>query len=220
MIKQNVILNNPASELDLPRHEKRLPAEALTLDEIKALLAVPNTRDLLGIRDRAILELFYSCGIRRTELCQLQLSNFNSERRTLYIRQGKGKKDRVVPVGQQATVWLEKYLAQSRPRLNLHHSEQAFFLTAYGEKFNPDVVTRMISEMMTRANLSGKGSCHLLRHTCATHMLEGGADIRYIQQLLGHESLETTAIYTEVSILRLQEVHTRCHPSGKTDASS
>jgi integrase/recombinase XerD len=89
------------------------------------------------------------------------------------------------------------------------------FLTGYGGAFNPDVVSRMVSRWMKQAGVSSKGSCHLLRHTCATHMLEGGADIRYIQRLLGHENLETTAIYTEVSIRQLQEVHARCHPSGR-----
>jgi integrase/recombinase XerD len=89
------------------------------------------------------------------------------------------------------------------------------FLTGYGDAFNPDVVSRMTAAWMVRAGLANRGSCHLLRHTCATHMLEGGADIRYIQQLLGHEKLETTAIYTEVTIRQLQEVHARCHPSAR-----
>jgi integrase/recombinase XerD len=111
--------------------------------------------------------------------------------------------------------WVEKYLVEVRPRLCLDTRTQAVFLTGYGGPFNPDVVSRMVSKLMEAAGLSGKGSCHLLRHTCATHMLEGGADIRYIQQLLGHEKLETTAIYTEVNIRQLQDVHARCHPSGR-----
>ena len=215
MTKQNVLMHNPASELDLPRMEKRLPGAALTLAQMEALLAVPNLADPLGIRDRAMLELFYSAGLRRTELCNLELPDFHSERRTIHVRHGKGHKDRVVPVGERALQWLEKYLAEVRPRLSLDTRTQSIFLTGYGGPFNPDVVSRMVSAMMKKAGLSGKGSCHMLRHTCATHMLEGGADIRYIQQLLGHEKLETTAIYTEVNIRQLQEVHARCHPSGR-----
>jgi integrase/recombinase XerD len=216
LTKQNVILHNPASELELPRMEKRLPTAALTLTQVEALLAVPNVADPLGVRDRAMLELFYSCGLRRAELCRLELTDLNTERRTLTIRRGKGKKDRVVPVGARAVAWLERYLKEVRPRLSLDTRTPAFFLTGYGDAFNPDVLSRMTADWMKAAGL--KGSCHLLRHTCATHMLEGGADIRYIQQLLGHEKLETTAIYTEVTIRQLQEVHARCHPSARGGA--
>ena len=213
LTKQNVILHNPASELELPRMEKRLPTAALSLTQIDALMALPNVADPLGVRDRAMLELFYSTGLRRTELCRLELADLNTERRTLTVRQGKGKKDRVVPVGMRAIHWLERYLKEARPRLCLDTRTQALFLTGYGEAFNPDVVSRMVSAWMKK--VTGRvASCHLLRHTCATHTLEGGADIRYIQQLLGHSKLETTAIYTEVSIKQLQEVHARCHPSA------
>jgi integrase/recombinase XerD len=215
LLEQNVILHNPASELELPRMEKRLPTAALSLAQMDALLAVPNVADPLGVRDRAMLELFYSCVLRRAELCRLELSDLNTERRTLTIRKGKGKKDRVVPVGLRAIAWLERYLQEVRPRLCLDTRTPALFLTGYGEAFNPDVVSRMVAGWIKK--VTGRvASCHLLRHTCATHMLEGGADIRYIQQLLGHEKLETTAIYTEVSIKQLQEVHTRCHPSARS----
>jgi integrase/recombinase XerD len=182
-------------------------------------LAVPNVLDPLGVRDRAMLEVFYSTGMRRTELCRLELPDFNAERRTLHIRQGKGKKDRMVPVGERAVAWLGRYLREARPRLCLDTRTQTLFLTGYGDAFNPDVISRRVTEWMQKAGIAKKGSCHLLRHTCATHMLEGGADIRYIQQLLGHEKLDTTAIYTEVSIKQLQEVHARCHPAGRDAAT-
>ena len=215
LTKQDVIMHNPASELEMPRQEKRLPGAALTSAQMTALLNLPNVSDPLGMRDRAMLELFYSTGMRRVEVCRLELPDFNPERGTIHVRRGKGKKDRIVPVGQQAIFWVEKYLVHARPRLCLDTRTQAVFLTGYGGAFNPDVLSRYVSKWMDQAGLSGKGSCHMLRHTCATHMLEGGADIRYIQQLLGHESLETTAIYTAVDIRQLQEVHARCHPSGK-----
>ena len=193
--------------------EKRLPAEALSLREVETILAVPNLADPLGIRDRAILEMLYSCGLRRAELARLEIADLNRDRRTLRIRQGKGKKDRVIPIGQRALAWAERYVAEVRPRLCLDTRQRALFLTGYGGPFNPDVLSRMATEFIRKAEIGRPGSCHLFRHTCATHLLEGGADIRFIQQLLGHEKLETTAIYTEVSIKQLQEVHARCHPA-------
>ncbi len=217
LTRQNVILHNPASELELPRMEKRLPQNVLTLAEVERLIAVPNVTDLLGIRDRAMLELFYSCGIRRTELCRMELPDVNIERRTLHVRLGKGKKDRVVPIGARAVAWIERYLQEVRPRLCLDVRTPAVFLTGYGWAFNPDVVSRMVTAWLEKAGLKRKGSCHILRHSCATHMLENGADIRFIQQLLGHAKLDTTAIYTEVSIKQLQEVHNRCHPTAKPE---
>jgi len=217
LVRQNVLLSNPASELELPRREKRLPTEALSLREVEAILSKPNLNDPLGIRDRAILEMFYSCGLRRAELSRLELTDLNSERRTLQIRQGKGRKDRVIPIGGRALLWVERYLAAVRPRLIIDTRERALFLTGYGGPFNPDVLSRMVAAFIRSAGIERPGSCHLFRHTCATHLLEGGADIRYIQQLLGHEKLETTAIYTEVSIKQLQLVHARCHPAEQPE---
>lgn len=111
----------------------------------------------------------------------------------------------------------ELYFKEVRPRMCLDTRTQALFLTGYGEAFHPDVVSRMVSSWLQQAGLKRKGCCRLLRHACATHMLENGADIRFIQELLGHEKLDTTSIYTEVSIRQLQEVHARCHPSARLD---
>ena len=215
LTRQNLILHNPASELELPRPERRLPVAGLSRDEVGKLFAVPDVADPLGLRDRAMLEVLYATGLRRTELCRLECPDVSPERGTVTVRQGKGKKDRVVPLGPRAAAWVTRYAAEVRPRLLLDTRTHALFLTGYGGPFNPDVFSRMVSVAMTRAGLEKRGSCHLLRHTCATHMLEGGADIRFIQQLLGHEKLETTAIYTEVTIRQLLEVHARCHPSGQ-----
>jgi integrase/recombinase XerD len=160
-----------------------------------------------------MVETLYSTGMRRSELARLDMGDLNQEKHTLYVRKGKGRKDRVVPVGERALQWLARYLDDVRPRLELAVSERALFLTSYGEAFNPDVISRMVTKFIKKAEIGRTGSCHLIRHTCATHMLEGGADIRFIQQLLGHEKLETTAIYTEVSIEQLKAVHARTHPA-------
>ena len=219
LCKRRLLPANPAADLDRPRAEKHLPRESLTVSEVETLLGVPDLGDPLGLRDRAILETFYSTGLRRFELARLEIDDLNRERRTLRVRMGKGKKDRVVPIGRRALRWVEKYLDDVRPLLRLDPRQPALFLTGYGEAFSPDVLSRQVSALFKKAGIARPGSCHLLRHTCATQLLEGGADIRYIQQLLGHEKLETTAIYTEVSILQLQAVHARCHPAERTEAS-
>lgn len=215
LVKSNHLPANPASELEMPRPEKRLPQESLSLQEVKQVLNVPDTGDPLGLRDRAILETFYSTGMRRGELAKLEIHDLNRERQTFRLRQGKGHKDRVVPVGSRALKWLERYLDETRPKLLLDPHERALFVTSYGEAFNPDVLSRMVTKFIKQAEIERPGSCHILRHSCATHMLEGGADIRFIQQLLGHEKLETTAIYTHVSIEQLKAVHSKTHPAEK-----
>lgn len=217
LTRQNVILHNPASELELPRSEKRLPVAALTRTEVEQLLAVPDIADPLGLRDRTMLEVLYATGLRRAELCRLECPDVNTERGTVTVRQGKGRKDRVVPIGARAAAWVTRYVREVRSRLLLDTRTPELFLTGYGGPFNPDVFSRSVSGWMGKAGLAKRGSCHLLRHTCATHMLEGGADIRYIQQQLGHSKLETTAIYTEVTIRQLIEVHARCHPGARCE---
>ena len=214
LCKTHVIEANPACDIDMPRLNNQLPVEALTVPQVEALMAAPDIRDPLGIRDRAILELFYSTAIRRMEMARLNVGDLNREKRILWVRLGKGRKDRVVPVGQRALAWAEKYIEDVRPLLVVDHDEQALFLTSYGKAFNYEVLGRTVKEYMTKAGIEheGKGP-HLLRHTCATHMHEHGADIRFIQQLLGHTHLDTTAIYTEVNITQLQAVHARTHPA-------
>ena len=165
--KQNLILANPASELELPRPEKRLPEQALSLNQVRQIFNIPDLLDPLGVRDRTILELFYSSGIRRSELARLELTDLNQERQVLQVRKGKGNKDRVAPVGNRALHWLQKYLEEVRPKLALDQDEKALFLTAYGEGFNPDVLSRMVSKFIKQADLGRAGSCHLLRHAHA-----------------------------------------------------
>ena len=215
LCRERRLENNPAGEIELPRLHQRLPMNVPSPEQVETWLAAPDIGDPLGVRDRAILELFYSTGIRRSELLRLRMDDLNRQNRTLYIRQGKGEKDRVVPVGQRALQWLEKYLDEVRPLLRVNSDEQALFLSAYGAPFHPDVLGRLVIEYLRKADIGYQGGCHLLRHACATHMLEGGADIRYIQQLLGHENLATTAIYTRVSIVQLRAVHEHTHPAER-----
>ena len=214
LTRQNVLLYNPASELELPKLEHRLPRHVLTLSEAEAVMNLPDVREVLGVRDRAILETLYSTGMRRSELMNLAVFDLDAERGTILIRQGKGKKDRMVPVGERAAAWIEKYLYEARPQLAVGADEGALFLTNTGEVFTPNRLSQLVRNYIKHAELGKTGSCHIFRHTAATLMLEGGADIRYIQAMLGHAELSTTQIYTQVSIRKLQAVHRATHPAA------
>lgn len=212
--RQHLILYNPASELELPKVERRLPRPALTAQEAELVLAQPDLTTPAGLRDRAMLELLYSTGIRRGELARLVLFDLDAERRTLLIRQGKGRKDRLVPVGERALAWVERYLHEARPTLAREPDDGTLFLTVDGTPFSLDRLTQLARDYVTRSGVAKQGACHLFRHTLATLMLEGGADIRHIQQMLGHADISTTQIYTQVSIRHLQAIHAATHPAA------
>ena len=215
LCKTNRLSANPAADLELPRKPHRSLPKALTLSEVRAVLDVPDVTDPLGVRDRAILETLYATGIRRAEVAHLDADDLDRERGTLAVRKGKGGKDRVVPVGERALYWLGLYLEKTRPLLETPQSGRALFLSGYGQRFSPMYLGNWVRHTIEKARIGRPGSCHLLRHSCATHMLERGADIRFIQQMLGHARLDTTQIYTEVSIVQLREVHARTHPHAR-----
>lgn len=212
MVKTNQLLSNPASDLELPRLDHRLPRAVLSQREVELILSSIDTQTALGVRDRAILEVLYSTGMRRMEIIALRWDDFDIERGTVFVREGKGKKDRMVPIGERAIKYCEKYLYDVRPSLDLI-SDPSFFLTSLGEAFTPNRMTQLVRNAIDAADIGKSGSCHMLRHSCATLMLENGADIRFIQQLLGHASMNTTQIYTHVSIQKLKAVHTLTHPA-------
>jgi integrase/recombinase XerD len=159
--------------------------------------------------------VFYSTGVRRFELIKLKLYDVDAERGTLVVREGKGKKDRMVPIGERAAAWVAKYLEDGRPSLAVEPDDGTLFLTVEGAPFTPNRLTQMVRGYVNAAGVGKKGACHLFRHTMATLMLEGGADIRFIQQMLGHAKLETTQIYTQVSIRKLKEIHAATHPGAR-----
>jgi integrase/recombinase XerD len=213
LARQNYLLYNPASELELPRLEHRLPKHVLTKTEVEQVLAQPDTSESMGIRDRAILETFYSTGMRRSELMGVGLFDLDRERGTVMIRQGKGKKDRMIPIGERALAWIDRYQEQVRPELVVGRNNITLFLTQAGEAFTPNRLTQMVRGYVNAADTGKSGACHLFRHAMATLMLENGADIRYIQAMLGHAELSTTQIYTQVSIRKLKEIHSATHPA-------
>jgi integrase/recombinase XerD len=214
LCRQNHLLSNPASDLELPRGEKRLPKHILTAAEAECVMGLPPLDEPLGLRDRALLEVFYSTGMRRMEAVGLKLYDLDAERGTVMIRQGKGRKDRMIPMGERAFAWVARYIEEARPKLALMPDDSTLFLTNLGTPFEPGRLTQLVREYIDAAETGKRGSCHLFRHTCATLMLEGGADVRFIQQQLGHAELSTTQIYTQVSIRMLKQVHTATHPGA------
>jgi integrase/recombinase XerD len=220
LTRQNYLLYNPASELELPRLEHRLPQHVLTTSEVEQVMRQPNVDEPMGVRDRAMLETFYSTGMRRSELMNLSVFDVDRERGTVMIRQGKGKKDRMIPIGERAVKWIDRYQEKVRADWVTGRDNVTLFLTNTGEMFTPDRLTQIVRRYVIAADLGKSGSCHLFRHTMATLMLENGADIRYIQAMLGHAELSTTQIYTQVSIRKLKEIHTATHPGKARTARS
>lgn len=212
LTRENYILYNPASELELPRKPKRLPRSILNLHEIETILSQPDIDTDEGIRDRAIMETLYSTGIRRGEVANLKVYDIDAKRHTIMVREGKYGKDRVLPIGERALLWIEKYQWDVRPRYVTSTDEGYLFLTEDGRKFKRGTLSARVKRYFQRAGLHVQGSCHLFRHAMATHMLDNGADIRFIQAMLGHRDLTTTEVYTHVSIEKLKQIHGATHP--------
>ena len=213
MTRNNYLLSNPASELELPKVGKSLPKQILSPQDAELVLNQTDVSSPLGIRDRSIMETFYSTGIRRSELANLDVYDLDTRLGVLRIRSGKGNKDRVVPIGKRAIEWALKYQYDIRPGFVTDPSEQALYLGAEGLRLSGYQLGSIVRTCIDLADTGKSGSCHLFRHSMATAMLENGADIRYIQAILGHASLETTQIYTQVSIQKLKEIHSATHPA-------
>jgi len=213
LTRQNYLTSNPASELELAKLPRKLPKAILSLPEVESTLSQPDISKALGLRDRAILETLYSTGIRRQELIGLRVEDIDRDLGTLFVARGKGNKERIIPIGERAVLWIDKYLDESRCELTCGQDDNALFLNYLGKGIDGGSITHMVRDYLNKAQVSKPGSAHLFRHTMATMMLENGADIRFIQAMLGHASLEATQVYTRVSVRKLKEVHTRTHPA-------
>lgn len=213
MAKVGTLPFSPGADLELPRVEKRLPRGVLSAREAETAVGMPSLGTPLGLRDKAMLETLYSTGIRRSELVALALKDVDWERGTVLVRLGKGKKDRMVPIGERALAWVRKYRDEARPELMLGRPDEGvLFVSIRGKALKAPSLTALAGDYVRKAGLGGRGACHLFRHTAATLMLENGADIRFIQEMLGHADLSATQIYTKVSIGKLKEIHTKTHP--------
>ncbi|MBL1274788.1 MAG: site-specific tyrosine recombinase XerC [Ectothiorhodospiraceae bacterium] len=215
LTRENYLLYNPASELIMPRTPERLPRYILSLDDIHTLMNSVDLNGPQGIRDRAVLELLYSSGLRRKECATLTLPDIDLKRHTVFVREGKGGKDRLLPLGETARDWLNHYIQQARPELVTGQNDYALFIDNFGAAYNADCLGRIVKSHLKKAGINVEGAAHLLRHAMATHMLENGADLRYIQTMLGHSDLRATQIYTRVSVEKLREIHRATHPASR-----
>lgn len=212
LLAEGLVAGDPTSDLPAVRVPSPLPSP-LSRREVERLLAGPWRKGPLGIRDRAILELLYSCGLRAAECCSLRLSDVDLEARFL-TTVGKGDKQRVVPFGEAAREALEEYLRAARPRLARRPGVDALFLSVRGEALTPNGLWRIVKDRARACGLGDKVHPHTLRHSFATHLLEGGADLKVVSELLGHASIVTTEVYTKVEEARLKRVHAAYHPRG------
>lgn len=219
LARDNHVPYNVAEAIEPPRRPRRLPRSVLTEKQVTAVLQGPDVETLSGIRDRAILELMYATGLRRGEVFSLRLADIDAERGTVFVNEGKGRKDRYVPVSDSALDWLNKYLLDVRYLLVIPPDDNTVFLTDYGEPFNDHRLTDLVRNYVRSAGIN-HGACHLFRHAMATHMLEHGADIRFIQAMLGHSKLGTTTIYTHVALKKLKAVYDRSHPAQRKRAQA
>ena len=206
---------NPAADIDLPRKLRRLPRVVLTEHEAERVMAGVDLGTSIGLRDRAMLEVLYATGMRRNEIAHLEIGDLDAERGVVLIREGKGGKDRMIPMGERALHWVGQYLDKARPQLAWNERDATMFLGNEGHPLSPLWLSTLIAKRVDAAELGKRSGCHLWRHTMATLMLEGGADLRFIQAMLGHAELSTTQIYTQVAIRKLQQVHALTHPGAK-----
>jgi integrase/recombinase XerC/integrase/recombinase XerD len=210
LVRTERVGQNPADLVPSPKREKKLP-RVLNGEQMRALLERIPARTPLELRDRAMLELAYSCGLRCEEIVSLDVGSMDFEAEQLRVV-GKGSKERVLPVGEPAQRALRRYLERGRHALAADRGETALFLSKSGRRLSNSDVTRRLGIWVREAALAGGVSPHALRHSFATHLLEGGADLRTIQELLGHSSISTTQVYTRVDAARLRDAYVATHP--------
>ena len=211
-VRRRWLEDNPAKVVATPRLDQHVPG-FLSEEEMAKLLAVPPTDDALGMRDRAILEVFYATGIRVSELVGIGLADVSFEERMIRVK-GKGKKERLVPFGRKAEESMAAYI-RVRHEFPLRLGETSLFLNYRGTRLSPRSVQRLTAKYLRQAALRKNLSPHALRHSFATHLLGRGADLRVIQELLGHESLATTQKYTHMDVTQLLEIYRKSHPRAK-----
>jgi integrase/recombinase XerD len=216
LVETHRLLINPTEGLVETSRVNRKIGITLTPAEIKSILEQPNLSFPMQIRDRAVMEVFYATGIRLNELLNLEVYHADLKEQVLYIRKAKGHRQRVVPLGKKAGFYLKEYLTRIRPlSARKNPKERRLFLCKNGDPLSRDVVSIKLREYRLKAGIQKPVSPHTFRRTCATHLLQQGADIRYIQELLGHRSLKTTQVYTKVMPVEVKQTHEKTHPSGK-----
>jgi integrase/recombinase XerD len=210
LVREKILKDDPTSLLESPKLWKRIPS-TLSVKEIETLIAQPDLRKKGGMRDRAILEVLYATGMRVSELVQLNLQQVNLD--VGFVRcLGKGNKERIVPLGKNAIMCLKRYITNERPYFLKSHSTDVLFLTRLNKRISRQSIWKMIKRYARQARIKKEIRPHILRHSFATHLLEGGADLRSVQEMLGHSDISTTQIYTHINKDRLKIIHKRFHP--------
>ncbi len=212
LVREKVCSNDPSARIEMPRLGRPLP-QSLSEEEVETLLAVPDVKDDLGLRDRAMLETLYATGLRVSELVGLTSPQVNTRQGVVRLS-GKGNKERLVPLGEEALSWLDRYFREGRPALLKSPLSETLFLTRRGAAMTRQAFWYLIKRYAQQAGIRKALSPHSLRHAFATHLLNHGADLRVVQMLLGHSDLSTTQIYTHVARARLQQLHQQHHPRG------
>ena len=212
LLREKMIDIDPVALIDSPKLGRSLP-KTLTEDDVEALLHSPDTTTLLGLRDRVLFEVLYATGLRVSELVGLNLTEINLQQGVLRVT-GKGNKERLVPLGEEAVNWLEKYISSTRGDLLKGQVTDALFVTTRGSEMTRQAFWYLIKRYAVQAEICSTISPHTLRHAFATHLLNHGADLRVVQMLLGHSDLSTTQIYTHVAKARLKSLHSQHHPRG------
>ena len=213
LMKNNYITSNPIEKVPPPKLAKNLPP-VLSVSEVDSILSKPNVEEKLGMRDKAILETFYACGLRESELINLKLSDLFLEDEIIRAF-GKGSKERLIPIGSSAIKWIKEYLTRSRPLLEKKMKSGGFlFLNGRGTKLSRMGVWKIVYRYVKEAGIEKEVHPHTFRHSFATHLLEGGADLRAVQEMLGHSDISTTQIYTHIDREYIKQVHKDFHPRG------
>ncbi len=211
--RNNYIKSNPMDKISAPKLSKKLPS-VLNVNEVETILSKPDINDKLGLRDKAILELLYACGTRVSELTNLKVSDLFFHEEVIRVF-GKGSKERLIPIGSNAIKWVEDYLKKSRPLLaKKMKSENYVFLNLRGTKLSRMGVWKIIDYYVKEAGIKKDVHPHTFRHSFATHLLEGGADLRAVQEMLGHADISTTQIYTHIDRDYIKQIHKQYHPRG------
>ncbi|MGI5822325.1 MAG: site-specific tyrosine recombinase XerD [Dethiobacteria bacterium] len=210
LLQERIVQKNPAAETESPRNEKKLP-KVLSLKDVELLLEQPETKETFGLRDKAMLELLYASGVRVSELVFLDLDNINLK--TGFLKcVGKGNKERMIPLGSMAMRSVHEYLRAGRPKLLKDGGEKALFLNQHGKRLTRQGFWKILKKYALKANFDKNITPHTLRHSFATHLLENGADLRSVQEMLGHADISTTQIYTQITQKKIKEIYAKTHP--------
>lgn len=212
LLRENRISENPIALIDSPKLSRSVP-KSLTEADVEALLAAPDLADPIGLRDRTMLEVLYACGLRVTELVELTMPQINLRQNVVRVM-GKGSKERLIPMGEEAAVWLVRYLREARPVLLNNMPDEVVFPSLRAQPMTRQTFWYRIKHWAMVAGIQKELSPHTLRHAFATHLLNHGADLRVVQLLLGHSDLSTTQIYTHIAKLRMKQQHAEHHPRG------